>query len=117
MTPGTLNVSLSERYVVTADALIHSHEYFTGETLKFQRCRVPGFRMFIMRPDSHELMETGPGDYARVIELVSPLKLREAWGLKDGSILEVQVEGDEQWWTTPEPLSSSQQAGDCGADR
>jgi hypothetical protein len=107
MTPGTLNVHLSERYVVSPDALIHPSEYFTGETLKLQRCRVRGSKMFIMRPDSHERAQPGPNDPARVIELISPLKLREAWGLEDDSVLEVEVDGDQEWWDQPEPASQS----------
>jgi DNA polymerase alpha-binding protein Ctf4 len=103
MAPGTLNVQLNERYVVAADALIDRHEYFTGEVLKFQRCRVRGHRMFIMRPDSHEQHPAGPRDPARVIELVSRLKLRDAWGLKDGNVLEVEVEGNDEWWDASEP--------------
>lgn len=82
MAPGTLNVQLSERYVVTPDATISGQEYFTGETIKLQRCRVRGHRMIIMRPHTHELLHPGPKDPARVTELVSPLKLRDAWALR-----------------------------------
>jgi hypothetical protein len=100
MAPGTLNVTLPFDYIVRSDAAIEPHEYFTGEKLKLQRCRVRGHRMIIMRPDSHEL----PGGIgADVLELISPLHLRTAWGLQDLEELEIEVEGDESWWRRPDP--------------
>ena len=100
MAPGTLNVTLDSDYIVRPDATIEPEEYFTGERLKLQRCRVRGFRMIIMRPDSHER----PGGIgANVLELVSPIKLRDTWELRDGDLLEVQIEGDDAWWAASEP--------------
>jgi hypothetical protein len=99
MAPGTLNVSISQDYIVIPDAVITGQEYFTGETLKLQRCRVRGHRMIIMRPDSHEGVKGG----ARVLELVSPISLRHTWGLVNDNVLEVEVEGDDSWWNAPEP--------------
>ncbi len=100
MTPGTLNVTIPFNYIVHADATIEPHEYFTGERLKLQRCRVRGHRMIIMRPESHEQ----PGGIgANVLELVSPLPLRETWGLADDDQLEIEVEGDNAWWERADP--------------
>jgi len=100
MARGTLNVTLPFDYIVRPDATIERHEYFTGETIKLQRCRVRGHRMIIMRPDSHEL----PGGIgADVLELISPLLLRAAWGLNDLDELEIEVEGDQSWWERPDP--------------
>jgi CTP-dependent riboflavin kinase len=98
MAPGTLNVSINTDYIVIPDAVITGQEYFTGETLKLQRCRVRGHRMIIMRPDSHERVKDG----ARVLELVSPINLRATWGLVNDNIIEVEVEGDDAWWNAPE---------------
>jgi hypothetical protein len=103
MAPGTLNVQLGQRYIVRADAQIAPDEYFMRETLKLQRCRVHGRRMFIVRPDKHEHARVGPHDGALTLELISPIKLREAWKLKDGDLIEVEVEGDDAWWNAPEP--------------
>jgi len=59
--------------------------------------------MIIMRPDSHEL----PGGIgADVLELVSPLHLRSAWGLRDLEELEVEVEGDQSGGRVPIPRIS-----------
>lgn len=99
MAPCTFNVTLPERYLVRADAIIHRHEYFTGELIKLQRCRAFGLRMVIMRPDTHEF---GRSDWAKVVELVSEFHLRKTFGLVDGDTVEVEVEGDEAWWQAPE---------------
>jgi len=99
MAPGTLNVTLPFNYIVREDAAITGSEYFTGERLKLQRCRVRGHRMIIMRPNSHE----APGGIgADVLELISPLHLRTQWKLNDLDELEVEVEGDSGWWELPE---------------
>jgi hypothetical protein len=101
MAPGTLNVTLPFDYIVRPDSTIEPDKCFTGERLKLQRCRVRGHRMIIMRPDSHEL----PGRIgADVLELISPLHLRTAWGLRDLEELEIEVEGDESWWESPDPM-------------
>ncbi len=100
MAAGTLNVKLARDYHVIPDAVIQQHEYTQGETLKLQRCRVRGVRMLILRPDTHEPPQ---GTRANFLELIGPFRLREAWGLKDGDRLDVEVEGDEAWWQAPEP--------------
>jgi CTP-dependent riboflavin kinase len=100
---GTLNVIIPEEYVVLADALILPAEYplnletNLGETIKFQRCLVAGHKGLIMRPDSHEI---GAGQFhgKAYLELMGLIHFRSALGLKDGSVVEVQVEGDDSWW-------------------
>ncbi|HWP02459.1 MAG TPA: hypothetical protein VNL96_03295 [Gemmatimonadaceae bacterium] len=52
---------------------IEPHEYFTGERLKLQRCRVRGFRMFIVRPD---LQERSGGRGTKVLEPIGPRGLQ-----------------------------------------
>ncbi len=95
MAPGALNVRLADPYFVQTDTAIAPGEYQLGETLKLQRCRVFGRRMIIVRPDSHEL----PGrEGSDVLELISELHRRDSFALKDGDVLEVEVEGDEEWW-------------------
>jgi bifunctional DNA-binding transcriptional regulator/antitoxin component of YhaV-PrlF toxin-antitoxin module len=37
---------------------------------------------------------------------MSPIRLRDTWGLKDQSILEIEVEGDADWWAKPDPDSN-----------
>lgn len=99
MAYGTLNVTLEHDFIVRTDTAVEPHEYMNQERLKLQRCRVRGQRMFIMRPHTHE---PPYGSAANVLELISPIKLREEWGLVDGDILEIEIEGDEAWWNAPE---------------
>ena len=94
---GTLNLSLKEPYIVKADAVITGKEYFSGETIKLQRCLVRGIRAVIMRPDTHE--RTPPfGHGPAHLELLSEYHLTSELGLSPGSIVDVEVEGDEAWW-------------------
>jgi CTP-dependent riboflavin kinase len=102
---GTLNVNIPEEYIVRGDALICPDEYPLNkqanscETIKFQRCLVAGFKGLIMRPDSHEL---GAGQYhgKSHLELMGQKCFRKELGLVDGSVVEVEVEGDEAWWSS-----------------
>lgn len=101
--PGTLNVTIPEEYIVTADALILPDEYpynnesHLGESIKLQRCVVAGYKAVIVRPDSHEL---GAGQFhgKAYLELMGQMNFRHALGLTDGSSVEIQVEGDDRWW-------------------
>lgn len=100
---GTLNVNIPEEYIVRSDALISPDEYplnkqeNTRETIKLQRCLVAGCKGLIMRPDSHEV---GAGQYhgKSHLELMGQKNFREALHLTNGSVVEVQVEGDDAWW-------------------
>src|SRR5690348_9433833 len=100
---GTLNVNIPEEYIVQADAIISPDEYplnkqtNLGETIKFQRCLVAGHKGLIMRPDSHEV---GAGQFhgKAYLELMGLIHFRSTLGLQDGSVVEVQVEGDNSWW-------------------
>jgi len=100
---GTLNVDIPEEYIVFADAVVLPHEYplnqtsNLNETIKFERCIVEGYKALIMRPDSHEI---GDGQFhgKKHLELMGQVKFREVLGLANGSIVEVEVGGDERWW-------------------
>jgi CTP-dependent riboflavin kinase len=100
---GTLNVNISEEYIVRADALINPDEYplnmqtNSRETIKLQRCLVAGHKGLIMRPDSHEI---GAGQFhgKSHLELMGQKHFRRVLGLTDKSEVDVQVEGDDAWW-------------------
>ena len=100
---GTLNVNIAEEYIVQADALVYPDEYpfnkisNLGETIKFQRCLVAGYKGLIMRPDSHEI-GTGQFHGKSHLELMGQRNFRQELGLTNGSVVEVQVEGDGDWW-------------------
>jgi CTP-dependent riboflavin kinase len=105
LVPGTLNVTIAEEYIVRADAFIHPDEYPRNqkmndhETIKLQRCIVAGYKALIMRPDSHEL---GTGQYhgKKYLELMGQRNFRDTLNLVDASYVEVEVEGDDEWWRT-----------------
>jgi CTP-dependent riboflavin kinase len=98
LVPGTLNVTIPEEYIVTADALILPAEYpfnrqsGLGETIKLQRCFVAGHPGIIVRPDSHEL---GDGQFhgKAYLELMGQIHFRTALQLSDGSTVEIQIPG------------------------
>lgn len=94
---GTLNLALEEPYIVTADARLTGDEYFSGETIKLQRCVVDGLRALIMRPETHETIP-GYGHGPAHIELMSHHHLTSTLALAPGAQVDVEVEGDAAWW-------------------
>lgn len=96
LVPGTLNVTISEEYIVSADALILPEEYpynqqsGLGETIKLQRCLIAGHPGILVRPDSHEL---GSGQFhgKAYLELMGQIHFRSALRLTDGSTIEIRV--------------------------
>ena len=96
---GTLNLSIPEPYIVSADARLVGDEYCTGETIKFQRCVIRGLRALIMRPETHETIP-GFGHGLAHLELMSEYHLTRRLGLTPGSEVDVEVEGDETWWSS-----------------
>jgi CTP-dependent riboflavin kinase len=102
LVPGTLNVTIPEDYIVSADALILPEEYpfnrqsGLGETIKLQRCLVAGYRGVIVRPDSHEI---GAGQFhgKAYFELMGQIHFRSVLHLTDGSSVEIKVGGDDLW--------------------
>jgi hypothetical protein len=95
---GTLNLALPEPYIVTADAQLTGQEYFSGETIKLQRCVVRGLRALIMRPETHETIP-GFGHGPAHLELMSEHHLTSTLMLMPGAELDVEVEGDAAWWS------------------
>jgi len=93
--PGTLNLKIDEPYFVTPDAKLSRAEYYDYEEIYFQRCRVSGIRGLIMRPETHERGKAhGPAH----LEIMCDRHLRTVLGLSDGSVVAVEVEGDDEWW-------------------
>jgi CTP-dependent riboflavin kinase len=96
---GTLNIRLTQSYIVKPNAIIDRAEYNRVEFLKLQRCRIRGTRGIIMRPNTHEAgYAHGPAH----LEIMSPYHLRSTFTLRDGDEVEVEVEGDENWWGAPD---------------
>lgn len=92
---GTFNLKLAEPYIVKSDAQIEKDEYNGREYIKLQRCRVGGLQALIMRPNTHE---EGRGHGTAYLELLSTVQLRKHLDVKDEDSVEVEVEGDDEWW-------------------
>ncbi len=98
---GTLNLHISERYIVKADARIDPREYRSDEGVKLQRCLIkqPGgafHKAIITRPESHEVNNQYHG--TAYFEIMGLIHFRDSWSLQNGDEIEIQVEGDEAWW-------------------
>ncbi|HUI82259.1 MAG TPA: hypothetical protein VLY24_30260 [Bryobacteraceae bacterium] len=98
---GTLNLQLSEPYVVRADARILPQEYGKAEGVKLQRCLIRDpdghfHKAIITRPESHEMDNVyhGPAHF----EVMGVIHFCKTWNLRIGDEIEVQVEGDDAWW-------------------
>jgi len=100
---GTLNLRLASPYFVQPDSRLTKAEYWGVEEVLLQRCRVAGFRCYIVRPESHE---RGKAHGPTGLEIASDRHLRTVLGLQDGAVLGVEVEGDAAWWNAgvaPDP--------------
>ena len=102
---GTINLKLSEPYIVTPDARVTPEEYGQGEGVKLQRCllRDPHgclHKGIITRPESHEIDNQyhGPAHF----EIMGVIHFCTAWHLHPDDEIEVQVEGDDEWWRSGE---------------
>jgi CTP-dependent riboflavin kinase len=103
---GTLNVRISEEYIVCPHAIISPEEYplnkvhGTNEMIKLQRCLIRGHKAVIMRPDTHETLGWARGK--KGLELMGTVNFRDALGIPIDSVVEVEVEveGDDAWWAS-----------------
>ena len=98
--PVTLNIELYEPYPIEQkyDGFIKESEYNDKEWIKLLRCRLYGFKCIIVHPQDHDRV----GTFKKRIELMNPHNLRKKFNLSDGDEVKVEVEGDENWWNSPE---------------
>ena len=90
--PGTLNVHLNQAYELPSETLCLKKEEYGGEvSVKIMPCRIFGRKAFILRPyrDNRE------DNYdKRVLEIATDIKLRDAYQLKDGDEVQIEVQVD-----------------------
>ncbi|QNI35082.1 DUF120 domain-containing protein [Alloacidobacterium dinghuense] len=86
--PGTLNLRLAEPYSLPAKVIrLEKEEYGGTVSVSMAPCTIFGRRAFLLRTDANE---AGSGHYAKnIIEIATDVKLRDAYGLKDGDEVEV----------------------------
>jgi len=100
---GTFNVTLDAPFRIQSDAALSVLEYNGWEVILLQRCVIFGRAAVITRPHTHEI-EPKPGSFyfghgLAHIELMAPFDVARTFGLTAGDPVEVEVRGDEQWWT------------------
>jgi len=88
--PGTLNILLDEPWSFPPDCLrLEKDEYGGGVSVNLVPCRIFSRPAFLLRTD---LNETGHGPHPKnLIEVASDVRLRDAYHLKDGDWVEVEV--------------------------
>jgi riboflavin kinase len=86
--PGTLNLRLPEPYSLPADVIrLEKEEYGGTVSVSLLPCTIFGRHAFLLRTDKNE---SGQGDHPRnIIEIATDVKLRDAYGLKDGDEVEI----------------------------
>jgi riboflavin kinase len=89
--PGTLNVRLDVPYHIPANSLrLEAEEYGGTVSVNLVPCTVFGRRAFILRTDGEE---AGVGSHPfELVEVATDVKLRDAYGLQDGSEVEIELE-------------------------
>jgi CTP-dependent riboflavin kinase len=87
---GTLNIKLDVEYSIPQNVLrLEKEEYGGDVSVSIVPCVVFGRRAFILRTDR---IESGVGIHPKnIVEIVSDIKFRERYLLKDGDIVEVVV--------------------------
>jgi len=88
--PGTLNVSLAEPYSTSSAPIrLEAEEYGGRVSVNIVPCTIFGRRAFLLRTERNE---NGTGDHSpHIIEIATDIKLRDAYGLRDGDWVEVVI--------------------------
>ena len=88
--PGTLNVRLEEEYSLPAEVIrLEGEEYGGAVSVNIVPCRIFDRAAFLLRTDANE---RGQGHHPKtIIEIATDVKLRDAYGLRDGDVVEVML--------------------------
>jgi riboflavin kinase, archaea type len=88
--PGTLNVELSSAYSLPSKVIrLEAHEYGGRVSVSMVPCRIFDRPAFLLRTDQNE---SGAGHHPRnIIEIATDIRLRDAYQLKDGDWVEVEL--------------------------
>ncbi len=93
--PGTLNVELASPYSLPARVIrLEASEYGGRVSVSMVPCRIFDRPAFLLRTDQNE---QGAGHHPRnIIEIATDIRLRDAYGLKDGDWVEIEFPQDYQ---------------------
>ena len=88
--PGTLNVELSVPYNLPQKVIrLEATEYGGSVSVSMVPCRIFQRQAFLLRTDQNE---QGTGHHPRnIIEIATDIRLRDAYQLKDGDWVEVEL--------------------------
>ena len=90
--PGTLNIHLTNgKYYLPQDCLrLEKEEYSGTVSISMVACRILGKNAYILRTDS----DTGKHGYSKeqILEIATDVKLRDEFNLKDGDLVEVEID-------------------------
>ncbi|MGC4054804.1 MAG: DUF120 domain-containing protein [Paludibaculum sp.] len=88
--PGTLNVELDEPYSLPPNPIrLESSEYGGRVSVNIVPCRIFNRPAFLLRTDQNE---NGTGHHPRnLIEIATDIRLRDAFALRDGDLIEVEL--------------------------
>ena len=89
--PGTLNIELEEPYDLPKDGVIRfeAEEFGGTVSVSMQPCTIFDRSAFILRTDANAEER---GHHRRtIIEIATDVKLRDAFGLQDGDLVEVSI--------------------------
>jgi riboflavin kinase len=89
--PGTLNVQLAEEYSIPAKVMrLEGREYGGTVSINIVPCRIFEEEAVILRTDTNE---RGEGLHPKtIIEVACDVKLRDKYQLKDGDIVQIEVD-------------------------
>ena len=92
--PGTLNVQLDEEYSIPSEAIrLAGEEYGGTVSINIVPCHIFEEDAVILRTDRNE---SGEGLHPKtLVEVACEVKLRDKYNLKDGDIVQIEVETDE----------------------
>lgn len=86
---GTLNIKLNEDYIINPDWIIEPEEYGGTEKVLIKQCEVLGNKAYIVRAEKNQI---GAGEHSlKIIEIVSNIKFREEYNLKDNENIKVKI--------------------------
>src|SRR5437588_12990580 len=91
--PGTLNVELPSPYSLPPKVIrLDAHEYGGRVSVSIVPCRIFDRAAFLLRTDENE---AGTGHHSRnIIEIATDVRLRDAYGLNDGDLVEIEFPPD-----------------------
>lgn len=93
--PGTLNVQLDEPYSLPKNVLrLEGVEYGGSVSVNLVPCTIFGRPAFLLRTDANE---QGRGHHPKtIVEIATDVRLREAYGLRDGDEVEIEIQDADQ---------------------